>query len=81
MFVLASINVKAQTEPIKKQCIAMTQKGVKCKKTAIQGQLMCAIHSDSRNRCGATTASGKLCKLGVKNAGETCRFHKLQPKQ
>lgn len=78
MFILASVNIKAQSES---KCTAITQKGVQCKKTAIKGQDKCTIHSVNNIRCGATTASGTPCRIVVKSTGDKCRFHKLQPKQ
>jgi hypothetical protein len=82
MFVLASINVKAQSSlPVKEQCAATTVKGSQCKNTATKGQSKCMVHSDSRSRCGASTASGAACRIGVKTPGDKCRFHASSSKQ
>ena len=81
MFILASVNIKAQSESTKKQCTAITVKGIQCKKTATDGHDKCTIHSVDNIRCGATTASGTPCRTVVKSTGDKCRFHKLQPKQ
>jgi hypothetical protein len=79
MLMFVTLNIQAQTTPVKTICTGTTSKKETCKLTAIAGETTCRFHSASTPRCGAPTTKNQPCKMIVTKDGNLCWRH--TPKQ